>query len=187
MVGINGQITSEFRDIATQGAFALACPPDLDPVAFWLFCLAQNLFGSSAREIAGEIIGDPETGGFVQDLLASSLAFCSRLAADSERSMRSHAQPVGGDEVEPQHCSVATRVARGQKDGLNVTEAADRRKAVVKPRLDDRVWSTCRWATEAGVSKNSAYEYLKGKRRLSKDNRTAMAQVLGLNPEHLPE
>ncbi len=66
-------------------------------------------------------------------------------------------------------------------------ELAERRGAVVNPILTEKRWSRGRWATEAGVGKNSIYEYLEGKRNLSSANRIPMAQVLGLLPEDLPE
>jgi hypothetical protein len=64
---------------------------------------------------------------------------------------------------------------------------AEARKAVVLPLLARKDWRRGRWATEAGVGKNCVYEYLEGKRRLSSPNRKAMAEVLGLKPEELPE
>lgn len=91
--GINGQIISDFQDIATQGAFKLGCPSGTDPVAFWLYCLARNLFESDTRELRSEILGDPESGGIVHDLAGSCIGFCSRLAAESERSARSQPAP----------------------------------------------------------------------------------------------
>jgi hypothetical protein len=60
------------------------------------------------------------------------------------------------------------------------------RAAVVSPILAARKWTPNRWASESGVSKNCAYEYLAGSRDLSAENRVAMAQELGLTPEQLP-
>jgi len=59
------------------------------------------------------------------------------------------------------------------------------RQAIVLPILKLKRWTRGRWATKAGVGKNSVYEYLKGTRKLSDDNRKAMAGVLGLRPEQL--
>jgi len=61
------------------------------------------------------------------------------------------------------------------------------RQAVVMPILASKRWKRGRWATEAGVGKNSVYEYLDGRRTLTDDNRKAMAEVLGLKPTDLPE
>ena len=64
---------------------------------------------------------------------------------------------------------------------------AERRRQVVAPLLKARKWTISKWATQAGVSKNSAYEYLAGKRQLSEENRKALAEVLDLKPEALPQ
>jgi hypothetical protein len=61
------------------------------------------------------------------------------------------------------------------------------RRAVVMPILNAKGWSRGKWGTKAGVGKNSVYEYLAGKRRLSSPNRKAMAEVLRLKPEELPQ
>jgi lambda repressor-like predicted transcriptional regulator len=61
------------------------------------------------------------------------------------------------------------------------------RRAIVMPLLESKGWSRRKWAIEAGVSKNSVYEYLGGKRKLSGANRRALAEVLGLEPRDLPE
>lgn len=60
------------------------------------------------------------------------------------------------------------------------------RQQVVMPILKSKEWTRSRWASEAGVSKNSVYEYLTGKRRLTDGNRKPMAEVLELRPEELP-
>lgn len=61
------------------------------------------------------------------------------------------------------------------------------RCAFVMPLLAKKRWKRGRWATKAGVGKNSVYEYLDGKRKLSPENREAMAQVLGVKSDELPE
>ena len=65
-------------------------------------------------------------------------------------------------------------------------QKAHERSMVVIPLLEARRWSTNRWATEAGVGKNCPYEYLAGTRDLTEPNRRAMAEALGLGPDHLP-
>jgi len=56
------------------------------------------------------------------------------------------------------------------------------------PILTKRRWKRGRLATEAGVSKNSVYEYLDGTRaKISDENKEAIAGVLGLEPEQLPD
>ena len=65
-------------------------------------------------------------------------------------------------------------------------QKARERSMAVLPLLEVRRWSPNRWATEAGVGKNCPYEYLAGTRNLTEPNRRAMAEVLGLVPEQLP-
>jgi hypothetical protein len=64
-------------------------------------------------------------------------------------------------------------------------KAAERQQKVL-PLLRAKSWTRSRWATEAGVGKNCVYLYLDGTRTLTKENRRAMAEVLGLKPEDLP-
>jgi hypothetical protein len=66
------------------------------------------------------------------------------------------------------------------------TTKHDRRRAVVDPILKAKEWTVNKWGTQAGVGKNCAYEYLTGRRNLSNANRLALAQVLGLKAEDLP-
>jgi hypothetical protein len=60
------------------------------------------------------------------------------------------------------------------------------RWAVVGPILEAKGWTINKWGTKAGVGRNCAYEYLDGRRNLSNANRMALAQVLGLKAEDLP-
>ena len=60
------------------------------------------------------------------------------------------------------------------------------RRAVVMPILASKRWKRGRWATKAGVGKNSVYEYLNGTRTLTDQNRKAMAEALELESEDLP-
>jgi len=66
------------------------------------------------------------------------------------------------------------------------TTKLELRRAVVVPILESKQWTVNKWGTEAGVGKNCAYDYLAGKRNLTKANRLALAQVLGLSAEDLP-
>jgi lambda repressor-like predicted transcriptional regulator len=83
--------------------------------------------------------------------------------------------------------SFRKRKAQARPELRGFTERAKARRAFVMPRLESKGWSRCKWAIEAGVSKNSVYEYLDGRRELSKANRRALAEVLGLQPRDLPE
>ena len=75
----------------------------------------------------------------------------------------------------------------GQSMSPEQAERSRIRKAVVMPILAKQRWTRGKWATQAGVGKNSVYEYLDGKRNLTPENRRAMAEVIDLKPEDLPE
>lgn len=66
-------------------------------------------------------------------------------------------------------------------------QRANRRKEIVMPILRSKNWKPGKWATRAGVGKNSVYEYLDGTRKfISDENRTALAETLGLPENELP-
>jgi transcriptional regulator with XRE-family HTH domain len=68
------------------------------------------------------------------------------------------------------------------------SERAARRQAVVVPILQQKCWKPGRLATEAGVGKNSVYQYLDGTRhRITEQNRKAIAEALGLVVDQLPD
>jgi len=69
-----------------------------------------------------------------------------------------------------------------------IAERAARRQAVVNPILKQKRWKRGRLATEAGVGKNSVYDYLDGTRAtITDENRKAIADALGLRSEQLPD
>ena len=69
-----------------------------------------------------------------------------------------------------------------------VAERAARRQAVVMPILAKKHWRRGRLATKAGVAKNSVYGYLDGTIiQISDENRTAIAEALGIERDQLPE
>jgi hypothetical protein len=68
-----------------------------------------------------------------------------------------------------------------------IAERAGIRQGIVMPILRKKRWKRGRWATASGVSKNSVYEYLDGRRSLSTENRKAMADAIGLKPDELPD
>jgi hypothetical protein len=69
-----------------------------------------------------------------------------------------------------------------------VAERAARRQAVVNPILQQKRWKRGRLVTEAGLGKNSVYEYLDGTRtKITAENRNAMAAALDLSEEQLPD
>jgi hypothetical protein len=67
------------------------------------------------------------------------------------------------------------------------TTKQERRRAVVAPILKAKGWTVNKWGTQAGVGRNCPYEYLGGRRNLSNANRVALAQVLGLKAEDIPD
>jgi hypothetical protein len=83
------------------------------------------------------------------------------------------------DETAPRMASLPTRP--------EIAGRARVRQALVMPILDQKRWKRGKWAAEAGVGKNCVYEYLDGKRNLRAENRRAMAEVIGLKAEDLPQ
>ncbi len=164
-------ITSEsfaarFELLATEGGIALGAPKGTSPLTYWLDCLLLDLRANKSDHLRMFKDG----AGFIERLLEASALFCTRLL---RRSLEG-----------------ATDTAAAEPKSLLLDEGADerseRRRAVVLPILASKSWKRSRWATKAGVGKNSVYEYLSGKRNLSVENRRAMAEELGLNAEELP-
>ena len=76
----------------------------------------------------------------------------------------------------------------GKPTTVLIGERAARRLAVVMPILAKKGWKRGRLATEAGLGKNSVYQYLDGTRaQITDANRTAIADALGLKPDQLPD
>ena len=81
----------------------------------------------------------------------------------------------------------AAKESTATKSAEAIAERAARRQAVVDPILKERRWKHGRLATEAGLGKNSVYEYLDGTRvQITAENRKAIAEALGLRPDELP-
>ena len=58
---------------------------------------------------------------------------------------------------------------------------------MINPILKQKCWTRGRLVTESGVGKATVYGYLNGTRAsIAKENRRALAEVLGLNPDQLP-
>jgi hypothetical protein len=77
---------------------------------------------------------------------------------------------------------------RGAVNIQAAAERATRRQAVVMPILANKRWKRGRLATEAGLGKNSVYEYLDGTRaKISIENRKALADALDVAPEEIPD
>jgi hypothetical protein len=85
--------------------------------------------------------------------------------------------PPPGRETSPQV------VPAEQKTQMALAAA---RQAVVMPILESKHWTTNKWGTSAGVGRSCPYDYLYGKRKLTDENRKALAEALELKPEDLP-
>lgn len=106
----------------------------------------------------------------------------------------SHETGTAGVVPEEQTRLITDETALQSPDNLNrdkenaIAERATRRHAVVDPILEKKLWRPGRLATEAGVGKNSVYQYLDGTRaKITPANRKAIAEALGTPEEQLPE
>ena len=110
--GLDGRLISDFEEVATRGASALGCPPDMQPVKFWIYRLGQDLLNSpepTVRKELGPVNAGPHgmEWGWIQGLLESCGGYCSRLAAKAEREAigglgdKSQSQPRQKDDEKP--------------------------------------------------------------------------------------
>src|SRR4051812_49152045 len=124
-------------------------------------------FEDLVRSVGGAWAVDPQktaaAGPEASRVIPQASAVCSRAEA-----------PVGA-------LTAGNDLSRAHHD------LGEKRSAVVMPILKAKRWSRSMLVTRAGVSKNSVYCYLAGKRRLSHQNRKALAEELGLTPSDLPE
>jgi hypothetical protein len=94
--------------------------------------------------------------------------------------------------IRPKRMAAVLRVLDKEPPTSARSPRATERQHVVMPILAKKTlltkikWTRNRLATKAGVSPSCVNEYLAGKRRLTDDNRQAIAEVLGLKPEQLP-
>jgi hypothetical protein len=160
------RLAARFELLGTEGGIALGAPRDTSPLNYWLACLLVDLRAHKSNHLRMY----NESTGHIERLLEVSALFCTRL---ERRSLEGAANTVAASESPVLDESTDERSAR--------------RCAVVMPILRSKNWTRCRWVTEAGVSKNSVYDYLSGKRNLSPANLKALAEVLGLRPEEFPD
>jgi len=163
------RLQARFETLATEAGIALGASAGTPPITYWLRGLYLDLRASSSDLVRSS--GD--RGGFIDRLFEASVIYCSRL----ERQSLENQLDVGKE------LSEAIETAKEE----SVPERSERRRAVVLPILGSKKWSRGKWASKAGVGKNSVYEYLSGKRDLGIQNRTALAEELGLKPEDLPD
>jgi hypothetical protein len=77
-----GELRSKFIEVSIQCGNALGCPAETDPAAFWVSCLCLDLLQEQRTR---ELLQSAPGGGLIVDLLSSSAAYCSRLAAMAGR------------------------------------------------------------------------------------------------------
>ena len=157
-------LEARFGLLATEGGIALGAPTGISPQKYWLDCLLLHLRANQSHHVRMY----SETTGCIERRLEASALFCTWL---DRRSQERAAQPAVTDAAFKE----------------SFQERSERRCAVVMPILMSKGWKRGMWATKAGVSKNSAYDYLHGKRNLSFENRSALAEELGLRPEEFPD
>ena len=110
--------------------------------------------------------------GTIEDVCNASAVYCTLRARD---------------EIATRLASVAIPVPQQSADKVDPALRSKVRTERVLPLLQAKRWTRSKWASKAGVSKNCAYGYLEGERNLSIDNRRALAEVLDLEPDDLPE
>jgi hypothetical protein len=170
-----------FELLATKAGIALGARPGTSPDEFWLLCLFLDLHANSSRLIRFSTA----SGGFIDSVVEASVICCARL------DRQCLAMSYQSDRLEWRAANQREKI----KDGAAIETSGDeriqkrseKRNAVVMPILRSKGWKRGTWAIKAGVGKNSAYDYLSGKRKLSIENRQALAEELELKPEELPD
>jgi hypothetical protein len=124
-----------------------------------------------------------------QNLLLGALEFQSTRSDPEEPS---GGVPKGGTSLEdertaPDPGTNGPQIGDRQPFRDEASSKRERWSAVVNPILKAKDWTVNKWATVAGVGKNCAYDYLDGRRNLSKANRRALAEVIGLRVQDLPD
>ena len=161
------RLRAQFELLAAEAGVALGAPPGTAAHKFFLHSLLMGLRAAGSSHV--RMYSD--TVGVIERLFEASANYCARLARLSIESAADVPQSKAGSLVLEN--SIEGRSAR--------------RCMVVLPILANKRWKRGKWVTEAGVGKNCVYEYLSGKRNLSVENRKAMAEVLGLRLEELPD
>lgn len=179
-------LQARFLLLATEAGIALSSPPGTLPHVYWLHRLFVDLRANNSRHIRIYHIHNG-AGGSIERLFEASATYCARL---NRQSLENAVMSYEGSSFERgpanQRAEVNTREA-SDTGQVNFRERAERRSAKVTPILASKRWTRGKWATKAGVGKNSVYDYLSGKRNLSFANRQALAEELGLKPEELPD
>jgi len=182
--GTTESLQARFELLGTKAGLALDPPRGIPPLTYWLRSLFFDLRAIASHHI--RMCND--AGGFIERLFEASAAYCARLdrrKLETFALSTDHPRVAAEAVLEPQARPEIVATQTGEEE--SVRERSARRSAVVLPILRGKKWSRGRWATQAGVGKNSVYEYLSGKRKLGIENRQALAEELGLQPQELPD
>jgi hypothetical protein len=168
----NESLQARFELLATEAAIALGSPPETIPHAYWLNRLLLDLRANESNHVRCY----SDTVSIIERLFEASAIYCTRLERLSlEKGAMVYEKPEWASQL------------IAERDAETAHERSERRSAVVIPMLRSKRWTRSKWAAHAGVGKNCAYEYLSGKRNLGIENKQALAEELGLKPEHLPD
>lgn len=192
-----------FRVVAGAAARHLTEHTDSEPWRLWL---DRMLAEGYARDLptrratmqqirnwgAAGLLGPPLPPGFksqhIENVFKCSADFCQVMLLSEANafwhSPTSEQRAKGQVEVTERSPGETTDPPEGDLVGLR----AAKRQRFVNPILEGKRWKPGRLATEAGIGKNSVYEYLDGTRaKITEENRQALADALGVRPEELPE
>ncbi len=78
-------------------------------------------------------------------------------------------------------------IASISKPERALSQAAEKRRAFVQPRLEALGFTASSWADRAGVDASVAYDYMNGKSNPRADSRRALAEALKVSVNELPE
>ena len=130
----------------------------------------------------------------LRDVWGASASQCKALARDCKiASYQELKDPAINEQVRKLRISDAVPISVNVNSLVPPEKDADQERLskircdFVEPLLKAKRWTKSKWATKAGVGKNSVYEYLYGKRKLSTENRKAMRDALGITADQLPE
>ena len=170
-------LQARFELLATKAGIALGARPETSPEEFWFYRLFLDLRANRSPLTRFST----EAGGFIDRVVEASATACAWL--DRQRLAMSYQSQESEWRALNQRETFMDGAAVESGGERRARERSEKRNAVVVPILTSKGWKRCRWVVKAGVSKNSVYEYLSGKRNLSIENHKAMAEALELKPD----
>jgi hypothetical protein len=165
--GATESFAERFELLIMKGGIALDPPPGTCPRAHWLHSLLLHLRANESNHLRP----CNHSAGLIERLSEACATYCVYL----ERCALERAARIPSTDAE------------FLVEDDSIEERSRSRCAVVIPILQSKRWTRSRWTSQAGVGKNSGYDYLSGKRNLSIANRRSLAEELGLEPEQLPD